>query len=123
MSKIFPIFKRERTESISRHDKTQVGSDSLVHESAKIGDKSQVKKSVIGKNCIISDKVKIFNSILLDNVTVGESAIIQGSVLCSGSKIPAKCEVRDCLVDYSHEITSAGKFTNEIVTDIGTHDA
>lgn len=68
MSKILPYFHVERSESLSKYDKSQVGSDSVVGENLKIGEKSLIKRSVIGRNCHIGEKVKITNSIVMDNV-------------------------------------------------------
>lgn len=119
VNKILPIFKgdRERTESVSKFDKSQVGSDSTISDGTTIGDKVIVKRSVIGKNCVIGDKVKVINSIILDNVTITDNSVINGSILCSNCKISAKSEFNNCILGYFEEISSSGKilFLNSLL--------
>lgn len=49
-----------------------VGSDSMVGDFTKLGEKSSVKRSVIGSNVTIGKNVKISNCIIMDNVTIDD---------------------------------------------------
>lgn len=49
-----------------------VGSDSMVGDFTKLGEKSSVKRSVIGSNVIIGKNVKISSCIIMDNVTIDD---------------------------------------------------
>merc|ERR1712002_774669 len=57
---------------------SKVLGDSLIGEGTKLGVKTIVKRSVIGKNCQIGDQVKIENCVLLDGVVVGDSSALNG---------------------------------------------
>ena len=111
MGKIMPHYHRERTESLNKHDRTQVGSDSIVGEGTTIGDKSTIKRSVIGRNCRIGEKVKIINSILMDDIEVDESTTINFSIISNNCKINAKSEFKDCLIGFKQNV-AAGLFAN-----------
>ena len=42
----------------------------MIGDELSIGDKSSVKKSMIGNRCQIGERVKIVNSIIMDNVKI-----------------------------------------------------
>lgn len=50
--------------------KAQVGPDSIVGHGSQIGEKTSVKRSVIGQHCHIGKNVKIANCVIMDYVTV-----------------------------------------------------
>ncbi|XP_060075039.1 translation initiation factor eIF-2B subunit gamma-like [Ylistrum balloti] len=104
--------------STSIKGKSQVGTDCLVAEGAQIGEKTSVKRSIIGKHCTIGDKVKIANSVILDRVSILEGCNIQGSLLGARSTVNEKCELKDCIVGHGQDINAMGKFTNEAITGI-----
>ena len=45
----------------------------------------------------------------MDNVKIGEGVIIQGSIICSNSKLYQKSEFKDCLVSYDQDVITTGK--------------
>ncbi|OWF56358.1 translation initiation factor eIF-2B subunit gamma-like [Mizuhopecten yessoensis] len=104
--------------STSIKGKSQVGTDCLVAEGAQIGEKTSVKRSIIGKHCTIGDKVKIANSVILDHVSILEGCNIQGSLIGARSTVNEKCELKDCIVGHGQNINTMGKFTNEAITGI-----
>jgi NDP-sugar pyrophosphorylase family protein len=55
--------------------KTQIGTECVVSDGTTVGDRSSVKKSIIGKHCQIGNNVKIINSVLLDHVTVKDGFV------------------------------------------------
>lgn len=65
---IFLIDKSEANPMTKRH--FQVGNDCMLDESISIGEKSSIKKSVIGKHTTIGERVKISNSVIMDHVTI-----------------------------------------------------
>lgn len=54
------------------HPSAQISADSLVGESTKIGEKSSIKKTIIGRHCVIGKGAKLSGCILWDFVTVDE---------------------------------------------------
>lgn len=53
----------------------QVGADSLVGPDTQVGEKSSIKRSVIGSSCVIQDKVTVTNCLLMNSVTVEEGYV------------------------------------------------
>ncbi|XP_067678308.1 translation initiation factor eIF2B subunit gamma-like [Haliotis asinina] len=99
-------------------EKSQVGSDCLVSEGVIVGERSSIKRSVVGRHCTIGDKVKVTNCIIMDHVTVKEGSNLQGSIVCGQAHISEKCELKDCIVGHSQNIIAMGKFTNEAIIDV-----
>lgn len=56
-------------------------------QGSSIGDKSSVKRSVLGRSCKIGNNVKIMNSVIMDNVVIENGCQVQNSVVCSGVKL------------------------------------
>lgn len=48
----------------------QVGTDSMIGEQTKIGEKTSVKHSLVGAKCVIQERVKITNCIIMNGVTI-----------------------------------------------------
>ncbi|XP_053394103.1 translation initiation factor eIF-2B subunit gamma-like [Mercenaria mercenaria] len=93
--------------------KPQIGADCLVGESATVGEKVSVKRSVVGRHCNVADKVKITNSVLMDHVHIAEGCSIQGCVIGANAHIGEKCELKDCIVGSGQNIGANCKYTNE----------
>ena len=49
----------------------------------------------------------------MDNVKIGEGVVIQGSIICTNSKLSQKSEFKDCLVGYDQDVVSTGNFVLE----------
>lgn len=54
------------------HASAQISADSLIGEGTKIGERSSIKKSIIGRHCVIGKGAKLSGCILWDFVTVDE---------------------------------------------------
>jgi translation initiation factor eIF-2B subunit gamma len=90
----------------------------MVGEGTRLGDKSMIKRSIIGKNCVIGDKSKVVNSVLFDSVIIGDNVTINGSIICGNCRLQ-KCEIQNSVVEDALEIhaDAAGKIVkiqNEI---------
>uniref|UniRef100_A0A2K6UTP2 Translation initiation factor eIF2B subunit gamma n=1 Tax=Saimiri boliviensis boliviensis TaxID=39432 RepID=A0A2K6UTP2_SAIBB len=57
---------------VSKH---LVGVDSLIGPDTQIGEKSSIKRSVIGSSCLIKDRVTITNCLLMNSVIVEEGYV------------------------------------------------
>lgn len=53
----------------------QVGADSLIGPDTQVGEKSSIKRSVIGSSCVIQDKVTLTNCLLMNSVIVEEGYV------------------------------------------------
>jgi len=92
---------------------SRIQGDSLIGDGTKLGVKTIVKRSVIGKNCQIGDHVKIENSVLLDGVVVGDSSALSGVLALDEASIGAKAEIKDCLIGVGVVVDPVTKATNE----------
>ncbi|EAX07011.1 eukaryotic translation initiation factor 2B, subunit 3 gamma, 58kDa, isoform CRA_a [Homo sapiens] len=93
----------------------QVGVDSLIGPETQIGEKSSIKRSVIGSSCLIKDRVTITNCLLMNSVTVEEGSNIQGSVICNNAVIEKGADIKDCLIGSGQRIEAKAKRVNEVI--------
>jgi translation initiation factor eIF-2B subunit gamma len=69
-----------------------------VGDKAEIAEKTSLKNSCIGANCIIHPKSRIIDSLLMNNVVVEEGCVIENSIICDNVKLGAGSFVKKCLV-------------------------
>ncbi|KAI8463923.1 MAG: eukaryotic translation initiation factor 2B gamma [Monoraphidium minutum] len=79
-------------------NKATVGPACIVGEQSVLGDKTSVKRSVIGANCKLGAGVKVINSVLMEGVSLGDGAHVQNSVLCAGAAVQDGAALKDCHV-------------------------
>ncbi|MQM05929.1 hypothetical protein Taro_038749 [Colocasia esculenta] len=81
----------------SKHGiKTTIGQHCMISEGSQLGDKCNVKRSVIGRHCRIGSNVKIVNSVVMNHVSIEDGCTVQGSVICSNVQLQEGCVLRDC---------------------------
>lgn len=102
--------------SASVKTKSQVGNDCMLDESISIGEKSSIKKSVIGKHTTIGERVKISNSVIMDHVTIKDGCNIQGSIVCTNAYVKENASLKDCQVGDSHTIPEKADLRGEALT-------
>ncbi|KTW30662.1 hypothetical protein T552_00377 [Pneumocystis carinii B80] len=86
--------------------KVIIGADSLVGENTKIDERCNVKKSVIGANCILGKSVTVVNSIIMNNVKIEDSVRLDGCIVCVNSVIGAKSKLKNCCISGGYEVPS-----------------
>lgn len=96
-------------------DRFMIGLDSIIGHSTQVGEKTSIKRSVVGASCGIKDKVKITSCIIMNSVTIEEGCILQGSVICSSAVIGRGADIRDCLIGSGIHIDGKSKRVNEII--------
>ncbi|XVF69456.1 hypothetical protein PTKIN_Ptkin11bG0083600 [Pterospermum kingtungense] len=93
--------------------KTTVGPHCMLGEGSEMGDKCQVKRSVIGRHCRIGSHVKVVNSVVMNYVTIGDGCIIQGSVICSNVQLQELVVLKDCQVGAGFVVTAGSEHKGE----------
>ncbi|KAI0054970.1 UDP-3-O-glucosamine N-acyltransferase [Artomyces pyxidatus] len=93
--------------------KSQISSDSMIGNSTKVGDRTNIKRSVIGKHCVIGSMTKIVGCVLLDHCIVADGAKLEGCILGKGTKVGLKAELIRCLTQAGYEVEAGGTFKNE----------
>lgn len=93
--------------------KTTVGPHCMLGEGTEMGDKCQVKRSVIGRHCRIGSHVKVVNSVVMNHVTIGDGCVIQGSVICSNVQLQERVVLKDCQVGAGFVVTAGSEYKGE----------
>ncbi|XVF47208.1 hypothetical protein PTKIN_Ptkin03bG0090700 [Pterospermum kingtungense] len=93
--------------------KTTVGPHCMLGEGSEMGDKCQVKRSVVGRHCRIGSHVKVVNSVVMNHVTIGDGCIIQGSVICSNVQLQERVVLKDCQVGAGFVVTAGSEYKGE----------
>ncbi|XP_033138809.1 translation initiation factor eIF-2B subunit gamma-like [Brassica rapa] len=93
--------------------KTTVGPHCMLGEGSQVGDKCNVKRSVIGRHCRIGFNVKVVNSVVMDHATIGDGCSIQGSVICSNAQLQERVALRDCQVEAGYVVFAGGEHKGE----------
>ncbi|KAM9326145.1 translation initiation factor eIF2B subunit gamma [Gastrophryne carolinensis] len=96
-------------------DKLMVGPDSMIGAQTQVGEKTSIKRSLLGSNCTIKDRVKISNCIIMNGVTVHDGCTLQGSVICNSAVLESNADIKDCLLGSGLRIQSKAKRVNEII--------
>lgn len=86
--------------------KVIIGADSLVGENTKIDERCNVKKSVIGANCILGKFVTVVNSIIMNNVKIEDGVRLDGCIVCVNCVIGSKSKLKNCCISGGYEVPS-----------------
>lgn len=92
--------------------KSTVGPHCMLGEGSQMGDKSSIKRSVVGRHCRIGSGVKIMNSVVMNHVTVEDGCQVQGSVICSNVHLQERVVLKDCQVGPAY-VVSTGEYRDE----------
>lgn len=92
--------------SLAPKDKTManVGADSIVASDAVLGERTNVKRSVVGARCIIGKRVKLTGCIIQDDVTIGDDVQLENTIVGHKANIGNKSKLVSCNVESTHEI-------------------
>uniref|UniRef100_A0A1D1YKE7 Translation initiation factor eIF2B subunit gamma n=1 Tax=Anthurium amnicola TaxID=1678845 RepID=A0A1D1YKE7_9ARAE len=99
--------------SVKHGAKTTVGQHCMIAEGSQMGDKCNVKRSVIGRHCRIGSNVKIVNSVVMDHVSIEDGCTVQGSVICSNVQMQEGCALRDCQVGAAYVVAAGSEHKGE----------
>ena len=57
----------------------QIGGDVLIGDSSRVGERTTIRRSVVGAHCIIGKNVKVINSVLMNHVQLADGYVTTGS--------------------------------------------
>lgn len=52
--------------------KAQISSDSVVESHTRVGERTAIKRSVVGRGCVVGKNVKLTGAIVMDGVRIGD---------------------------------------------------
>ncbi|OBZ68149.1 putative translation initiation factor eIF-2B subunit gamma [Grifola frondosa] len=93
--------------------KARISSDSIIGHSTRVEERSNIKKSVIGKHCIIGKMVKIVGCVILDHCVIADGAKLDGCILGKNSKVGEKAELSRCVTRAGFEVGAGETYRNE----------
>eukprot|EP00741_Cyanophora_paradoxa_P016431 tig00020912_g15866.t1 len=102
--------------SASIDAKATVGAECILGASSRVAEKTNVKRSVIGKHCAIGAGAKIANSILMDYVVVADGASLEKCVVGSNAEVRQGARLDDCLVGFACPVPQNSKLKGEVLT-------
>lgn len=81
-----------------------VGADSMVGEGSQLGEKTNVKRTVVGANCIIGKRVKLTGSVIFDNTVIEDDVQLENCIVGHDVSIRSKSRLTNCYVESTHEV-------------------
>ncbi|VDC07146.1 unnamed protein product [Peniophora sp. CBMAI 1063] len=93
--------------------KAQIASDSLVGESTQVGERTSVKRSVVGRHCVLARGAKLSGCVLLDHCVVGENAKLENCILGAGTKVGAKADMKGVVTQTGYEVGAGEQARHE----------
>ena len=70
----------------------------VLGERCVLGDKSSVKRSVLGCDVRLGAGAKVINSVLMDGVVLGDGCHVQSAVVCRGAVVQERSTLKECEV-------------------------
>lgn len=80
----------------------------IVGYGTQIGEKTSVKKSIVGEHCVIGKNVKITNSVIMDHVTIEDGSKLEGVIVCNNSNLRENCSLKDSEVSTGCTVEKGG---------------
>jgi translation initiation factor eIF-2B subunit gamma len=81
-----------------------IGVDCLVSNSSELGERTTVKRSVIGENVKIGKKCRISASVILDGVTLEDDVQLENCIIGKNVKIESKSKLVNCNVEGAYTV-------------------
>lgn len=91
--------------------------NSIVLKDVRLGDKNQIKSSVVGSGTKFGAKCKLNNVVIMNNATIGDNVILQNAVLGEGCVIGDNCSLSYVRVAHGKEIVSGTKEKGDLFMD------
>ena len=98
--------------------KTSVGNDSLVAENCVLGERVQIRKSVLGTNVHVGSKTTVKGSVIMEGVVLGEMVKVENCVVCRGARLGEKVSLTDCFVGAGYVVEPGTKAAKQNLVEL-----
>ena len=118
MHRLLPKLHDNRPDIVPRVFTKESGvncSDSWVSESAKVGTKCQIKRSIIGDNCELGQAAKVDNSVIMAGTQVQAGATIKNCIVFNDVNIGEKADLGMCIVAPGQKVQPKAKLSSVTV--------
>ena len=102
--------------------KTSVGNDAVVAENCSLGEKVQIRKSVLAKGVFVGSRTVIRGSVVMEGVEIGEGVKMEGCVVCKGAMIGSKSSLSDCFVGAGYVVEEGSKVSKQNLVELDELD-
>lgn len=96
-----------RNRTVEMAINAKLGENVVIHEGCRVGRKTEILNSVIGRNCVIGENCVLTNAFVFDDVEIGDkcilkncvigkkSTIVNGTALHGGTIVGDNCKIPD----------------------------
>ncbi|OBA24452.1 hypothetical protein METBIDRAFT_30722 [Metschnikowia bicuspidata var. bicuspidata NRRL YB-4993] len=81
-----------------------VGADSMVGAASRLGDKTNVKRSVVGAHCTIGKRVRVTGSVVLDGAVVEDDVLLENTIVGRAATVRSRSRLTNCYVEATHDV-------------------
>ncbi|CAE6491290.1 unnamed protein product [Rhizoctonia solani] len=97
----------------ARGGKPSAASDSIIPDSASIGERASIKRSVIGEHCRIGKNVKIQGCVVMDHVEIADGAKLDNCIVSRLCQIGERAVLKDCEIETAFRVLEDANMKGE----------
>lgn len=89
--------------------KAQVSPDSQIDPTTRVGERTSIKRSLIGRHCNIGKNVRLNGCIIWDFVTIADGTKMENSIICNHVRVGAKADLSNCVIGGGFEVPAGSE--------------
>ncbi|KAJ1304956.1 hypothetical protein OPQ81_006088 [Rhizoctonia solani] len=97
----------------ARGGKPSVANDSIISDSATIGERASIKRSMIGEHCRIGKNVKIQGCVVMDHVEIADGAKLDNCIVSRLCQIGERAALKDCEIETAFRVPADANMKGE----------
>lgn len=90
-----------------------VGPESLILPGTTLDERTNVKKSIIGDNCVIGKRCKIIGCVILGNTVISDDVLLENCIVGADVKIESKSKLLNCNVEGGYTVLKGAQVKGE----------
>ena len=95
------------------HPRAMLSADCIVGAGTQIDERTTIKHSAIGRNCVIGKGARVMLCILMDEVHVGDNAKLENCIVGKHAQIGDRCQLRESDVGPYYVLNRGAESKNE----------
>ncbi|KAK9458108.1 nucleotide-diphospho-sugar transferase [Dipodascopsis uninucleata] len=92
-----------------------VGRDSLVGIGTILGEKTSIKRSIVGSDCTFGRECRLTGCVIMDGVVLGNGIQLENCIIGNGVIVQDRCRLIGCTVEGRYVVPRGSQFKNEIL--------
>lgn len=92
-----------------------IGRDSLISIGTEMGEKTNVKRSIVGADCKFGRECRISGCVIMDGVTIGNNVHLDNCVIANGVIIEDKARLSGCTIEGRYIVSNGSKSFSHII--------